>query len=117
MKKGICLLAMLAVSSALYAQEKDLLGKEDLLAAFQQYNPLVLQKAAVHTGYAAILNELLTSYSAAKNQQNELELIALVKNFDNSIALQLLSEQYFQKRTLETMTGTALQSLQEDDTR
>lgn len=39
MKKGLLLLAALAVSSALCAQENQNLGREDVMAAFKEYNP------------------------------------------------------------------------------
>jgi len=112
-KKSIYLLALLTISSALYAQEDVLLGKEELLAAFEKYNPSVLDNAARNDAYASIVNQLLDSYSAPRNEQNELELIALAKNFDNSIVLYLLREQYLRGRLLQEVTPTSLPSLEE----
>ncbi|MBO7238626.1 MAG: FlxA-like family protein [Elusimicrobiaceae bacterium] len=111
MKKNVWLLAVLAVGSALCAQESAPFGKEDVLAAFKQYNPAALEKAAADDVYADILNKLVTSYTAPRTEQNRYELIGLVKNFDNSLRLQLLREKYFESRTLQTMSGTSLAAL------
>lgn len=112
MKKNIWLLAVLALAPALCAQATDLLGKEELLAAFAQYNPFVLEKASSNSSYNDILMQLADNYEAPRDVVHEYELIALVKNFDNSILLQLLREEYFQDRILQDVSAIAMQASQ-----
>lgn len=112
MKKNIWLLALLMVGSALYAQENVSLGGADLLAAFKQYNPAALEKARTNAIYQEVLSKLAASYTASRSVEKELELIALVKNFDNSLYLQALRNAYFESRTLQLVSGTTLNSLE-----
>lgn len=110
MQKQVWLVAALAVSSALCAQENYLSG-EDVLAAFQQYNPSALAKATENPVYRDILQKLVAAYHQPRTQAHEDELVALVKNFDNSIRRQALREAYFEGRTLQEMTGADLAAL------
>lgn len=114
MKKNVWFLAVLAISSALYAQENTVLGKEDLLAAFKQYNPAALEKANSNAVYRVVLSELAAAYSAPRSVETETELISLVKNFDNSLYLQALRNAYFENRTLQLVSGASLESLEDD---
>ena len=106
MKNHIWALGLLAVSSMLYAQEATHFNKEDLLAAFRTYNPGVLQRAATNRAYGDIVNQLATSYSMERNEENRYMLIALVKNFDNSLILEALRQDYVQQMNLYTMSGS-----------
>jgi hypothetical protein len=54
------------------------------------------------------------TYSAPRTEQNGYELIALAKNFNNSLLLQALRMQYFQSRTLQTVSGIETPSLERD---
>ena len=112
MKKPLFILMALAFSTAVCAQDETPFGKEDLLAAFKQYNPAALEKAAQNENYRAILDKLTAAYSAPRTEENEIETIALVLNFDNSIRLEALRQSYVQARTFEAVTGTDLQSLE-----
>ncbi len=111
MKKSLLFLAALAVSSALCAQENQNLGREDVLSAFKQYNPAAFEKASANADYNNLLNKLASAYSAPRTEANQTELIALVKNFDNSISLEVIRQQYVSARTLQAVSGTELQSL------
>ena len=111
MKKGLLLLAALAVSSALYAQENQNLGREDVLAAFKEYNPAALEKAARNPAYNDLLNKVAAAYSAPDTDERQNEMIALVKNFDNSVRLQAAREEYFNGRTLQAVSGEELAAL------
>lgn len=113
MKKSLLLLAALAVSSALCAQETQNFGREDVLAAFKEYNPAALEKAARNPAYNDLLNKLAAAYAAPRTEANQNELIALVKNFDNSVRLQAAREEYFNGRTLQAVSGTELKALEE----
>lgn len=113
MNKTWIILSVLLISSVLGAQETSLLGKEELLNAFKQYNPVVLQKASMNQDYASLLQKLSAAYSRPRTEENELEMIALVKNFDNSIILQKLKTDYASARTLQSVTGTDLNALEE----
>ena len=113
MKKNVWMLAILAFSTALCAQETGQLGKADLLAAFKQYNPAALEKASADKLYGEILNKLAAGYSAPNTEEERYELIGLAKNFDNSLRLQLLRENYFQGRTLQLVSGTELAALRQ----
>ncbi|MBR2866013.1 MAG: hypothetical protein IKC13_07090 [Elusimicrobiaceae bacterium] len=115
MKKGWALFAVLFASSAIgAAAQTQMLGKQDVLDAFKRYNPAALEKAALNEQYADLLNKLAASYSAARTEKNQLEMIALVKNFDNSILLQGVKNRYAQGRTLQLVSGTDLASLERD---
>jgi len=109
MKKNIWLLIPFLLTTALYAQEETSFGKEDLLAAFEQYNPSVLERAAANSNYGQVLYELTNAYHAARNEQQRYEMIALVKNFDNSLLLYMLRQAYFQRRSLQEVSGLALE--------
>lgn len=111
MKKSLLLLAALAVSSALCAQENQNLSREDVMAAFKEYNPAALEKAAQNPLYNDLLNKLAAAYSAPRTEEKQNELIALVKNFDNSVRLQSAREEYFEGRTLQAVSGTELSAL------
>ncbi len=113
MKKNVWVLAVLGFSMGLYAQEASMLSKNDMMTAFQIYNPSVLENAKQNEGYQSILQQLLDSYSVERNEKNELELIALVKNFDNSLALHLIKQQYMQGRQLQDMSGVPLSNLEQ----
>lgn len=111
MKKGLLLLAALAVSSALCAQENQNLGREDVLAAFKEYNPAALEKAARNPAYNDLLNKVAAAYAAPDTDERQNEMIALVKNFDNSVRLQAAREEYFNGRTLQAVSGEELAAL------
>lgn len=111
MKKGWVLLAALFASSAIGAAQSQTLGKQDILDAFKRYNPAALEKAALSRQYEDLLNKLAESYSAPRTEKNQLEMIALVKNFDNSIRLQGVKNRYAEGRTLQLVSGTDLTSL------
>lgn len=114
MKKSLLILAALAVCTAVCAQEKTVFDGEDLLLVFRDYNPSVLQRAAQDSRYAQILQELASHYSAPRTEQNGYELIALAKNFDNSLLLQMLRQNYMHGRTLEQVSGLAAPVLKQD---
>ena len=113
MNKNIYLLAVLAVSSVLYAQENKNFDGQDLLAAFEQYNPAVLQKAQQNEIYQDILQKLTAVYNAPRTDESETEMIALAMNFDNSIRLEMLRQAYNEGRTLQRMSGTNLEALEQ----
>ena len=110
--KHICLLAVLALCSSLYAQDAAPFNGQDLMTIFEQYNPSVLQKTTDNERYQSILNKLTAAYSAPRTEQNELEMIALAMNFDNSIRLEALKQSYIENRTLQTVMGADLASLE-----
>lgn len=112
MKKSLLLLAALAVSSALCAQESQNFGREDVLAAFKEYNPAALEKAAQNPAYNDLLNKVADAYSAPRTEANQSEMIALVLNFDNSVRLQVVREDYFNGRTLQMVAGEELAALE-----
>lgn len=112
MKKSLLLLAALAVSSALCAQETQNLGREDVLAAFKEYNPAALEKAAQNPVYNDLINKVAAAYSAPRTEANQNEMIALVLNFDNSVRLQVAREDYFNGRTLQMVSGEELSALE-----
>ena len=113
MKNKLLFFAALAVSSALCAQENQNFGKEDVLAAFREYNPAALEKAALNPAYDDLLNQVAAAYCAARTENNRFEMIALVKNFDNSLRLQAVREEYANGRTLQMVSGAELAALDE----
>lgn len=111
MNKYLALLTIFFCSSVLAAQEVGKLGQKEVLGAFAQYNPAALEKASAHKDYGELLNKLSLVYSAEDTEENRLELIALVKNFDNSIFLQQIKNNYEDARVLQLVTGTDLKAL------
>lgn len=114
MKKTVLLFAVLAVAAALHAQEVKLLGAADLQQAFVQYNPAALEKAATDEAYADILTKLAAAYAAPDTQENRDELMAMAINFDNSMQLAQLRQEYFDGRTLARVSGTEQPALEEE---
>ena len=113
MNKNLLFSVLLFMSCTLSAQEVVKMGKEDVWNAFKQYNPSALQKASLNQQYGDLLYKLSLAYSAPKTEENEVELIALVKNFDNSIILQSIKEEYESARTLQLVSGADLNALEE----
>lgn len=111
MKRCLLLLAALAAASALSAQETNHFTREDVLTVFGQYNPSVLKKAELNPAYQDVLEKLASSYSAPKTEENRLELIALAKNFDNSILLHAISRAYEDGFVLQRLSGLQLDAL------
>ena len=112
-KKWMCLFVSV-IASALCAQGKQNLDQEDVLAVFKQYNPSALEKAASNETYGKILHQLATSFSMPNTDENQAELIALAKNFDNSLQLYAVRYAYFEARTLQKVSGTDLEALDQN---
>ncbi len=117
MKKSLLVFAALAFSSALYAQEGQTFTRDDVFAAFKEYNPAALQRAASSPAYRDLLEKVAQAYTAPKTEENQNQLVALVKNFDNSLRLQAVKESYFNSRTLQQMSGSEITNLDERTTR
>ncbi len=109
-KKGI-VLAISVLTCALYAQGKEFLEKEDILQAFEQYNAGVLEQAKTNQTYNEIFQKLTTSFKVPDTVENQAEMIALVKNFDNSLQLYVLGEAYQEARLLQLASGASLDTL------
>lgn len=94
------------MSSALYAQQ-DANGynREKVLDIFAQYNPVVLENAKNNADYNAVLENLAVSYQAPDTEEARFELISVARNFDNSIRLHMLSEQYEETLFLSAVNG------------
>ena len=111
MRRSLFILATLAMSSALYAQaEAGHYNREKVLDIFTQYNPAVLENAQQNADYNAVLEGLLSSYNVPETEESRYELIALARNFDNSIRLKALSVNYEEAVVLSQMSGMDLSS-------
>ena len=109
MKKSMLILAMLTVSSALYAGGEDsLFTREQILDVFSRLNPAVLERAEHHEYYRQILEQFLSSYHAPVTPENQLELMAVARNFDDSIRLKILTDTYRKLWLSSKMTGADL---------
>ncbi len=114
MKRGLFLIASIALSSALYAQtEPALLSREQVLDLFAQYNPSVLEKAKTDTNYQAILEAFVRSYRLPDTLNNQATVIAGIRNFENSLRLQALTQNYKKSMTLSKMSGQAEQGVRD----
>lgn len=95
MKRGLFLLATVTLSSALYAQGT--LTREQAREVFVTYNPALLEKAAQDENLNQFLGSVLDEY-VAQNLPDTLEsrytLIALARNFENSLAVNAALAQY-----------------------
>ncbi len=108
MRRSLFVLATLAMSSALYAQaDTALYTREKVLDIFAQYNPSVLERATQNAGYNAVLESFLTAYNAPETQAARYDLIAVARNFDNSIRLHALIKQYEESSVLAQLGGIA----------
>ena len=97
MKRGLFLLATVTLSSALCAQE--LLTSEQARQIVQDFNPQLLERASQNPDVSHLMDELISSYLAkqpADTLAGRYELIALVRNFDNSLALYGATHDYEQ---------------------
>ena len=112
MHKKWVLAALSILACSLCAQSKQNLDQQDLLAAFEQYNPSVLARAAENDEYGKILHQLTVEFSMPDTIENKTEMIALVKNFDNSLRLYMLRQAYLEGRTLQLVSGTQLIALE-----
>lgn len=109
MKRSLFILATLAMSSALYAQaETGNYTREKVLEIFSQYNPAVLENARQNADYNAILESFLAAYTSPQTEQNRYELIAVARNFDNSIRLQYATSVYEEAFVFSRMSGANL---------
>jgi septal ring factor EnvC (AmiA/AmiB activator) len=114
-------LATMALSAMLYAQpEQENFSRAEVLDIFAQFNPSVLENAKQNPDYNTILETFLSSYQASKTPTSRYELIAVARNFDNSIRLQSLAVTYHQLWTASQMSGldntTARQAFTDDIT-
>ncbi len=107
MKKTSLLLASLVLATALYAQadSTDVFSREDILAVFSQFNPAVLEKASQNPEYQAALAYFLQQYPQQPEAVSQYDLIAAVRNFDNSIALDALTKTYRKLWLANKMSG------------
>lgn len=97
MKRGLFLLATVTLSSALYAQE--LLTSEQARQIVANFNPQLLEQTAQNPDVSRLVDTLISSYLAKQpvdTLANRYEFIALVRNFDNSLALYATTQNYQQ---------------------
>lgn len=121
MKKTMFVLATMALSAMLYAQpEQENFSRAEVLDIFAQFNPSILENAKQNPDYNTILETFLSSYQASRTPTSRYELIAVARNFDNSIALQALTARYHSLWTAAQMSGldnsTARQAFTNDVT-
>lgn len=106
MRRTLLLLTALTLTPAVYAQADSApMSREQVLEVFSQYNPAVLEQAAQNADYNAVLDSFLDSYQASNTSANRAELIAVARNFDNSIRLQVLTDAYLQAASAVRLTG------------
>lgn len=95
MKRSLAVLALLTFSSAsLCAAES--YNREKVLALFAQYNPAVLERAQQDEVYNALVQSVAAAYNLPQTDDNHYNLLALIRNFDNSVDLNVLTAEYVQ---------------------
>lgn len=97
MKRGLFLLATVTLSSALCAQE--VLTSEQARQIVADFNPQLLERAAQNPDVSQLVDTLIASYLAkqpADTLANRYELVAFVRNFDNSLDLYATTKNYRQ---------------------
>lgn len=95
MKRGLFLLATVTLSSALYAQQT--LTRKAVVDVFTQYNPQLMHTAKQNQQVQLQLDALMDAYAGQQlpdTLENRYTLIALARNFENSILLNSLTKQY-----------------------
>ena len=108
MRRGLVLIATLTLSSALYAQGS--LTRETARELFSAYNPTLLQEAQQDEKLSRLVEEVIREYLVKKpadTLENRYTLIALARNFENSIALNQTLDEYRQA-LLYSQQGTDL---------
>lgn len=85
---------------------------EEIIDAFTQYNPAVLEKAARHEDYRQLFSAASTSFNPSGELDADLELAAFAKNFDTSILLYAVGENYIRQYTLQAASGISLTALE-----
>ncbi len=109
MKRSLFILATLAMSSALYAQgASGGYTREQVLDIFAQYNPAVLEYADQNADYNAILESFVSSYQEPLTPENRYELIAVARNFNNSIRLRAATLAYEDAWLYTQMSGNEI---------
>lgn len=95
MKNGVFLLATVLLSSALYAQQP--LTYQATEELFLRYNPQLMARAAQKDELRSVVQQVIATYISQQpldTLENRYTLIALARNFENSLALHALTEQY-----------------------
>ncbi len=106
MRRSLFILAALALTPAVYAQADNAhFTREQVLEIFSQYNPSVLEQAQENADYNAVLESFLEAYDASSAQTERAEIIAVARNFDNSIQLQVLTDAYYQAASAARLMG------------
>ena len=111
MKRGLFLLATVTLSSALYAQH--LLTPEQARQIIRDFNPQLFERAAQQPEVSTLMEELVSSYLAqqpADDLAGRYGLIALARNFDNSLALYQVTQQYEDAVRYDQLGGTIEQA-------
>lgn len=104
MKRSLAVLALLTLSSASLCAAENY-NREKVLALFAQYNPAVLEKAEQNAVYNNIVQKVAQAYTLPQTDANHYTLVALIRNFDNSLDLNALSAQYEKAFYINTIHG------------
>lgn len=95
MKKGLLFIATVTLSSSLYAQTA--FSRQQAQDLFAAYNPQLLQRARQNPSLQQVIDQLLDVFLLQypqDNTQNRYTLIALSRNFDNSLKIEAITQQY-----------------------
>lgn len=95
MKNGLFLLATVTLSSALYAQQP--LTYQETEDIFAHYNPQLMARSAQDDNMRNLVDQVITTFIRQQPEntlENRYTLIALARNFENSLILQAVTEQY-----------------------
>ena len=97
MKQHFFTLAAMVLVAPLYAQtESGEISRQDVLEVFTRFNPSVLEQAQQDESYRAVWEEFLEGYHVPNTQANRWDLVALARNFDNSLRLNAVTNIYQQ---------------------
>lgn len=112
MKRSLAVLALLTLSSASLCAAENY-NREKVLALFAQYNPAVLEKAQQDGDYNALVQEVADAYNLPETDENRYTLLALIRNFDNSLDLNNLTAVYEKTLYLHATNGLEVDSITE----
>ena len=111
MKRGLFVLATVTLSSALYAQ--DTLTPAQVREIFARYNPALLAQTSQNSDLKSLVDSLCASFASqypADTLENRYNLIALARNFENSLALSAITEDYQQAVLYSQLSGNVQNS-------
>lgn len=112
MKRSALLLATVTLSSTLCAQQW--ISRAQAQELLEEYNPQLLERASQSVPLQQVIDQMVNLYLEQKPQDtlaNRYAFIALARNFDNSLALAAITQEYQENLYYAYMSGVETQAV------